>query len=680
MYGQGHQQGHNAYINGGPSQSRYGGMHMNSKPFQSSAQHSNQGQRNQQDHSGQHSNFASHHHNSSTPAFPNSNTPHFSSNQVRNGTPLTNGSSRPSTEHWAKQQEAYNKSVEGHGSHHHARAMNVARGTSGLIEHTKDNDKEKEERHRAVSVVVDSQQQWSELDMAGQGLRALTPQLFSYPFLTALHLDMNKLMVLPPEIGRLRKLQHLDLSGNGLEGLPGEIGMLVELRTLLLFDNDLTSIPMELGYLYQLEMLGIEGNSRLDPGIREIISERGTKGLIADLREAMELDDVDGRPMCVISEVKAKGAAASTDTISVMTYNILCDKMATKSLYGYSPNSALDWARRRELILNELQARESDVICLQELDTESYEEYFRPQLAIKDYRAVFWPKQKSKTMRTEESRAVDGCAIFFKHTKFVLLDRTLIDFVKEGIGRPDMKGEHDIFNRYMPKDNIAVAAFLEDRQSGARTIIVNAHLHWDPAFADVKIIQTAVLMDEVSKLADKWSKMEPCKDKQLFAHSRAEDDLPERAIQPGPSQEYPNGPAVPLIVCGDYNSTPGSGVHELLGTGSLAPDHSELKGHQYGNFTKQGMAHPFQLKSAYASIGELNFTNYTPGFVGVVDYIWYATQHFQVLELLGDIDEEYLKRVPGFPNTHFPSDHIALLSKFALKPRKDRPKPSAEVD
>ncbi len=91
-----------------------------------------------------------------------------------------------------------------------------------------------------------------------------------------------------------------------------------------------------------------------------------------------------------------------------------------------------------------------------------------------------------------------------------------------------------------------------------------------------------------------------------------------------------------------------------------------------GNFTRDGMAHPFSLKSSYANIGELSFTNYTPGFTGVIDYIWYSTNTLHVTGLLGEVDKDYLRRVPGFPNYHFPSDHLALLAEFMVKPRKEK--------
>ena len=263
-------------------------------------------------------------------------------------------------------------------------------------------------------------------------------------------------------------------------------------------------------------------------------------------------------------------------------------------------------------------------------------------------------------------------------TRFVLLDKQLIDFAATAIQRPDMKGEHNVFNRVMTRDNIAVVTFLENRQTGARMMVANAHIHWDPVYRDVKVVQVAILMEQISKMAETFSKHQPCKDKSLYRFSEADADEESTKMspppEPAPSQEYPNGAAIPLILCGDFNSTQDSGVYELISKGSLAGSHPDLCERTYGNFTRNGMSHPFQLRSAYGSIEELSFTNYTPGFTGVIDYIFYSSNALQVVELLGEVDEDYLQRVPGFPNAHFPSDHLALLAKFAMRQRKDRQK------
>lgn len=278
-------------------------------------------------------------------------------------------------------------------------------------------------------------------------------------------------------------------------------------------------------------------------------------------------------------------------------------------------------------------------------------------------------------MGEKDAKLVDGCAIFYKNSKYVLLDKQLIDFCKIAINRPDMKGEHDIFNRVMPKDHIAIVAFLENRLTGSRLIVANVHMNWDPNFKDVKVVQTAIMMEQLAKFAELYAKWPPCTDKELFRYANggnSEDEEMPPAIVPGPSLEYSEATQIPLVVCGDFNSMRNSGVYDLMTRGSLPPDHPDLMTHKYGDFTKEGMSHPFNLKSSYESMGDLSFTNYTPNFSGVIDYIWYSSNGLSVAGLLGDIDKEYMQRVPGFPNYHFPSDHIALLAEFVVKARKEK--------
>jgi endonuclease/exonuclease/phosphatase family metal-dependent hydrolase len=38
---------------------------------------------------------------------------------------------------------------------------------------------------------------------------------------------------------------------------------------------------------------------------------------------------------------------------------------------------------------------------------------------------------------------------------------------------------------------------------------------------------------------------------------------------------------MPLLVCGDFNSLPDSGVYALVTGGSLARDHQDLRSHSY---------------------------------------------------------------------------------------------------
>ncbi len=383
------------------------------------------------------------------------------------------------------------------------------------------------------------------------------------------------------------------------------------------------------------------------------------------------------RDWILLDDTPSPASGSAPEKFSVLTYNILCHTYASQTHYGYTPSQALSWDYRKELILQEIRELNADIVCLQEVDMDNFNEYFRVQLAYNDYKGVFWPKSRARTMAEKEAKLVDGCATFFKGNKFVLLDKQIIDFANTAINRPDMKGEHDIFNRVMPRDHIAVVTFFENRLTGSRCIVANAHIFWDPAYRDVKLVQVAILMDQVTKLADRYAKFPPCTDKVAFRLSDQEPESSstspvEASSEPGPSLEYASGAQIPLVVCGDFNSSAGSGVYDLLAHGALANTHSDLANRGYGNFTRDGMAHPFSLKSSYANVGELGFTNYTPGFTDVVDYIWYSTNALQVTGLLGDVDKEYLQRVPGFPHYHFPSDHLALLAEFLVKTKKER--------
>ncbi|KAF2087167.1 hypothetical protein K490DRAFT_66034 [Saccharata proteae CBS 121410] len=687
MYSQPHQQGgQHAMLNGNNHQRYAMQMNMANKFQQQNHHNQNHQHPPHQDHNGHNNIHAAnfnHQHTISSGGLTNA-TPHFGPHNL-NGTPNNAHSTlaKPPNEHWAQQMQYAQRAREMTMSHSHARnhpATNksiLAGNSNGMYK-----ESDKEERNRVVKDGTDNERDtevWKSLDMGGQNLKVLTPSLFDYTFLTKLYLNNNKLTFLSPAIGKLRNLKELDLSLNELRSLPPEIGMLVDLRELLLFDNNLDTLPFELGSLFQLDLLGIEGNP-LDEHLKGIIVESGTSSLVKYLREnAPGPEPPAERDWVVLDDTPS----APQDKFLVLSYNTLCDRYATQSQYGYTPSGALQWEHRRTLILDELRARNADIMCLQEIDSKSYEEYFRVALAHDDYKGVFWQKSRARTMAEREAKLVDGCATFYKNSKFIMLDKQLIDYANMAINRPDMKGEHDIFNRVMPRDHIATVLFLENRQTGARLIVVNAHIEWNPLYKDVKVVQVAILMEQVSKLAEKYAKWPPCTDKKVyrFANGDADgaDDTEEVPAEPQPSMSYSEGTQIPLIVCCDLNSTPDSGVYELLAHGNLSNQHSDLGSYKYGRFTRDGMAHPFSLKSAYSNIGELSFTNYTPNFSGVIDYIFYSSNALAVSGLLGEVDKEYLQRVPGFPNYHFPSDHLALLTEFVLKGRKE-PKKIVDAD
>ena len=137
--------------------------------------------------------------------------------------------------------------------------------------------------------------------------------------------------------------------------------------------------------------------------------------------------------------------------------------------------------------------------------------------------------------------------------------------------------------------------------------------------------------------------------------------LPAR-LHLGPGHDkaphYRNGTEIPTLVCGDFNSGPDSGVYEFLVHGEVDKGHEDFMDHVYGNYTTDGLRHRLALKSAYSHVGELAFTNYTPGFQGVLDYLFYTTNALTVKGVLGHIDKDYMSRVVGCKLSLFLSSAI----------------------
>ncbi|KAA1121615.1 Glucose-repressible alcohol dehydrogenase transcriptional effector [Puccinia graminis f. sp. tritici] len=430
--------------------------------------------------------------------------------------------------------------------------------------------------HKLHSQNRSSNTGWTTVDMGGLKLKSLSEALFSYDFLTTLYIPHNSLTSLSPSIAQLNSLTILDVSSNKLTSLPPELGMITTLQ-----------------HLFEL---GVEGNPLTDT-LLSTIQKEGTASLVAYLRDScpVPLPPSERDWITIDSDLSNHhndhhGYSPPPETFTTMCYNILCERYATDRMYGYTPSWALNWEYRKDLILQEIMQYGADIICLQEVDVEQYEDFFVQSLKDQGYEGRLYLNRGARTMGSEERRHVDGCATFFK---------TSISHKTE-----------DMFNRVMTKDNIAVIALLEHRQSGTRQIVANVHIHWDPEFRDVKLIQTAMLMDQISEISSRFAR------------------LPKRTnlsnnYRTAPS--YSDGTQIPTIICGDFNSIPQSGVYDYLSQGLIPSTH--------------------------------------PDFC-VIDYIWYSTESLQVIGLLGKIDDAYLKKVVGFPNAHFASDHVPVLAEF----------------
>jgi len=221
-----------------------------------------------------------------------------------------------------------------------------------------------------------------------------------------------------------------------------------------------------------------------------------------------------------------------------------------------------------------------------------------------------------------------------------MVDHKPIDFCQVAMSRQNFPKTDAFFNRLQNKDNVALFCHLK-RPSNERNnkettksesiIIANAHLHWDPQFRDIKLLQTAMMMEELEAFG-------------------ASHNLPMTTT--------------PTLICGDFNSLPDSGVYEFLANGRIPPDHVDFMGHTYGSYTTEGCKHNLtHLRNTHSKV-DLGFTNWTPGFRGVIDYIW--GNGLRIEGVLGGMDPDYANACIGFPNSNVPSDHIPIMIQCRL--------------
>jgi CCR4-NOT transcription complex subunit 6 len=70
-----------------------------------------------------------------------------------------------------------------------------------------------------------------------------------------------------------------------------------------------------------------------------------------------------------------------------------------------------------QAILDEIRHYSADIISLQEVETDQFYNFFKPELKNDGYEGIFSPKSRAKTMSENDRKYVDGCAIFFRANK-----------------------------------------------------------------------------------------------------------------------------------------------------------------------------------------------------------------------------------------------------------------------
>ncbi|KAG0262081.1 Glucose-repressible alcohol dehydrogenase transcriptional effector [Mortierella polycephala] len=326
--------------------------------------------------------------------------------------------------------------------------------------------------------------------------------------------------------------------------------------------------------------------------------------------------------------------AMDTKSFVVMSWNLLSPRLChpLRLDVGCEP-AFLEWKYRREAILHQIAFTDADIVCLQELELKDYEEYFNPCLTRLGFRSIHAYKMNVYEMR-------DGCAIFYRDSRFKLLNEHVLRFNQVelddyNVKRPSLARDTAIrFNLF---HNLAIVALFENRRTKRLVQVATTHLLADPAFPDAKMLQTAILT----------SKLEELKEEALNATAMTA--IPTTPQQT-PTQPQPQQKHIPTILAGDFNSLPDSSVAHFLKMGQIETSH--FGDNDFGRFTRADSKffyHHLKLTDSYRS-SALPFTNSTRQFQGTIDYLLYDPSSLGLVGFLDHFEPEPSTTLPAHVN------------------------------
>ncbi|RUP45438.1 hypothetical protein BC936DRAFT_148180 [Jimgerdemannia flammicorona] len=218
----------------------------------------------------------------------------------------------------------------------------------------------------------------------------------------------------------------------------------------------------------------------------------------------------------------------------VTCYNILADSCFQKTLGLYKHHSLPDlaWQYRWPVILRELQALQSDIYFIQvrapamhtqhpatpispdEMDIVPYKNQALPAFQEMGYEGLY---KKRLPAPPDVPVADDGCALFVKRNRFEIESFKLVDYQERG--------------KYLSKGNVGIVAILREVTVNPppRICVGNTHLYYNRNRGIMKLGQLDILFKAI--------------------------------------EEELRGRVMPIIICGDMNSTPGSIVDTFIRTG-----------------------------------------------------------------------------------------------------------------
>lgn len=358
----------------------------------------------------------------------------------------------------------------------------------------------------------------------------------------------------------------------------------------------------------------------------------------------------------------------SSNQFRVLSYNILADLYADSDysreiLFKHCPTHALEIEYRRQILLKEISGYNADIICLQEVDKKEFIRTYEPFFRLKSrYHGVF---------TTKGGDVAEGVATFYRDQKFKLIEShtTLLSgLIEPGKAEPCFLMEsHPILkdcdnpearrllsrfdsirstifaneklkSRFLNRHTVLHTSLLKSKQiPNSYLLVANTHLYFAPDADHIRLLQGAVCVNYLEYL------------KEHYARVLTDDGDKDRKLA--------------ILLCGDMNSTPDCGLYKLVTTGFVENDVKDWTSNVEEAVSDLSIRTELRLTSAYQNI---EYTNYTPGFNGCLDYIYYEHNQLRCRETIPMPDHGDVIVSGGIPSDVFPSDHLPLIADFDI--------------
>ncbi|EEA08012.1 endonuclease/exonuclease/phosphatase family protein [Cryptosporidium muris RN66] len=450
------------------------------------------------------------------------------------------------------------------------------------------------------------------------------------------------------------------LSQKILEDLRNKYDLNVRFNLILRITNKLFSNKM-LQYIYYC-------GSILEP-IHNIWREKRIKNFIRGFNETNQEDE----------------------QIRLVSFNILADiytqtPKALTEMYISCPQYALQSQYRRSLIIQELIDLDADILCLQEVQSSTFVQFYQPILAYYNYNGCIAERDKEK----------GGVATFMKKDKFNIINSHCIHFNSRFIENyPDLVEKISImwpqfFTNLFYNISTVYQFTIAESIYGSMYLVINTHLFYHPNGGHVRILQIKLLMDLVKEYLE--------------------------IIK----QNYP-GKVVYVLLFGDFNSLPNSGSRRLLLDGHISCLHLDwndamLYNNGENNISSSKiynlessfgidievpytcidlfnlntyktdcvkMKHTIGTSNTYCKIKEdqdpcliYPFTHLVSGFSGQLDYIYLIKSKdiegtmIEINRYLSPVIEDDLQPYKMLPNPEYASDHISVGIELTFQTKK----------